>query len=267
MQGEETEKGIIASLDMIAARISQFDLVVIIRGGGSTSDLRWFDSYLIAFHITQFPIPVLTGIGHEKDVTITDMVAWESFKTPTAVASFLIETRHDTEVAVQELAGRLIQATRYILMEKDSVITTLARRIIPASSMLISEATRSVSASVLTLSSKTGVLIRSAGTNIAVMNSALKSETKRALALAGEEISVNLDLLETNSFGIIKKNQQQLTSVEALIRMADPKNILKKGFSLTKKNGKVVRSINQLQPGDKITTLLYDGEVKSEVKE
>lgn len=267
MQGEETEKGIIAALDQIATRVSQFDLVAIIRGGGSTSDLRWFDSYAIAFHITQFPIPIVTGIGHEKDITITDMVAWKSFKTPTAVASFLIETTHDTEVAVQDLAGRLIQAARYILMEKNSVITTLSRRIIPASSMLLSETRRAVSTSILTLSSKTGALIRSAGTNVAILNSTVKSETKRTLAIAGEELSVNLDLLKTNSFGTIRKRSQQVSAADGLIRMADPKNILKKGFSLTTKDGKVVRSVNQLQPGDKIKSLLYDGTVNSEIIE
>jgi len=265
MQGDETEKGIIAALDKVAARIDQFDLAVIIRGGGSTSDLRWFDSYDIAFHVTQFPIPVVTGIGHEKDVTVTDMVAWKSFKTPTAVASFLIETVHETDLILQELAGRLIQAARYITMEKGSIITTLARRIIPSSSMLLSESREKISSSALTLSSQTGALIRSAGKDLAILDSTLKSETKRTLTFARTEVSLKTDLLRTNSLEIIWKKNQQLNAAEGLIRMADPKNILKKGFSFTTKNGKTVRSAKELQSGDKIISHFYDGKINSEV--
>ncbi|MCK7535994.1 MAG: hypothetical protein MZV63_35915 [Marinilabiliales bacterium] len=82
---------------MISEELHRFDAVVIIRGGGSTTDLSWFDSYDIAYHVTQFPLPVLTGIGHEKDLSVTDMVAWRSLKTPTAVADFLVEQTLECE--------------------------------------------------------------------------------------------------------------------------------------------------------------------------
>ncbi len=91
MQGTETEQGVINALDKIAIHSGLFDLVVIIRGGGSQTDLSWFDSYDIAYHVTQFPLPVVTGIGHEKNISVTDMVASMSLKTPTAVADFLID--------------------------------------------------------------------------------------------------------------------------------------------------------------------------------
>ena len=91
MQGTETEQGVINALDKIAMNADLFDLVVIIRGGGSQTDLSWFDSYGIAYHVTQFPLPVVTGIGHEKNMSVTDMVANKSLKTPTAVADFLID--------------------------------------------------------------------------------------------------------------------------------------------------------------------------------
>src|SRR5665647_2206381 len=74
MQGTETESGVVDALDRIAVNSNLFDLVVIIRGGGSQSDLSWFDNYNIAYHVTQFPLPLITGIGHEKDISVTDMV-------------------------------------------------------------------------------------------------------------------------------------------------------------------------------------------------
>jgi exodeoxyribonuclease VII large subunit len=86
MQGEEAEKSIINALDQIFESLEKFDIIVIIRGGGSQADLNCFNSYWLAYHITQFPLPVLTGIGHERDQTIADLVAFNNLKTPTAVA-------------------------------------------------------------------------------------------------------------------------------------------------------------------------------------
>jgi exodeoxyribonuclease VII large subunit len=91
MQGDMAETSVVKALAMIALREDEFDVVTIIRGGGSVSDLALFDSYLIASHVAQFPLPVITGIGHDKDVSVTDMVAHTMCKTPTAVATRLIE--------------------------------------------------------------------------------------------------------------------------------------------------------------------------------
>ncbi len=91
MQGESGEMSVVDALDAIAEREEEFDVVAIIRGGGSTSDLALFDSYRIASHIAQFPLPVVTGIGHDKDVSVSDMVAHTSCKTPTAVATLFME--------------------------------------------------------------------------------------------------------------------------------------------------------------------------------
>ena len=91
MQGDMAEASVIRALGMIAQREAEFDVVAIIRGGGSVSDLALFDSYLIASHVAQFPLPVITGIGHDKDVSVADMVAHTMCKTPTAVATCLIE--------------------------------------------------------------------------------------------------------------------------------------------------------------------------------
>ena len=91
MQGEKTSESVIAALDKIFPHARLFDVVVIIRGGGSASELSSFDSYPLAANCAQFPLPVITGIGHERDDTVVDMVAHTRMKTPTAVASFLVE--------------------------------------------------------------------------------------------------------------------------------------------------------------------------------
>ena len=107
MQGVEVEKTVIAQLDEIFKRERDFDAVVIIRGGGARTDLRWFDSYEIAANVAQFPLPVFTGIGHDKDQSITDLVANTSLKTPTAVAEFIINTCSEFIEKLNEQQDRL----------------------------------------------------------------------------------------------------------------------------------------------------------------
>ena len=104
MQGEACDESIIAALYAIADRKEEFDAVAIIRGGGSTSDLECYNSYLLAFAVTQFPLPILTGIGHDKDTSVTDMVAHTPLKTPTAVAAWIDQRAADFDGALEYCA-------------------------------------------------------------------------------------------------------------------------------------------------------------------
>ena len=107
MQGDAAEQSIVNALCAIAEREEEFDVVAIIRGGGSTSDLALFDSYTIAAHVAQFPLPVFSGIGHDKDISVVDMVAHTMCKTPTAVATYLVELADAEMALVEEYAERL----------------------------------------------------------------------------------------------------------------------------------------------------------------
>ena len=104
MQGERCDESIVAALYAVAERSDEFDAVAIIRGGGSTGDLECYNSYLLAFAVTQFPLPVLTGIGHDKDTSVTDMVAHTPLKTPTAVAAWIDGRATDFDGALEYCA-------------------------------------------------------------------------------------------------------------------------------------------------------------------
>lgn len=112
VQGEAAEAAMVDALEQIAAREECFDVVVIIRGGGSVSDLKCFDSYLLSSVVAQFPLPVLTGIGHDKDTSVVDMVAHTPLKTPTAVAGWLVERMAQEWTLVDEYAKRLAEYAR-----------------------------------------------------------------------------------------------------------------------------------------------------------
>lgn len=129
MQGNQVEESVLAALDCINTRISEFDVVVIIRGGGAASDLSGFDTYLLAAACAQFPLPVITGIGHERDDTVLDSVAHTRVKTPTAAAELLIQRVGEAAERLEELSARLQQGTYTLLEQEQRRLVTMQARI------------------------------------------------------------------------------------------------------------------------------------------
>lgn len=222
MQGELTENSVIEALNLISEQAERFDAVVIIRGGGSATDLSWFDSYNIAYHVTQFPLPVLTGIGHEKDLSVTDMVAWKSLKTPTAVADFLLEKTVECENRIIEMAGELITAVNGALSSAGEQLSSLRNRM--------------ASTARLTVRVKSDKL-------------AYHTETLRRVAVSG-----------------LRSGADVADRLGNTLRHLDPAGVLKRGFTLTSKNGTIIRSPEELKPGDDILTHFETGQALSTIK-
>lgn len=115
MQGDSAEESIINALDSVAERADEFDVVTIIRGGGAVSDLSCYDSYNLAYHITQFPLPVITGIGHNRDVSVADEVSCLNLKTPTAVAAYIVECSVVAAERLNVLATNLVEYVKWLI--------------------------------------------------------------------------------------------------------------------------------------------------------
>ena len=140
MQGERVEESIIAALDAIYARLEAFDVVVIIRGGGATSDLSGFDTYELAANCAQFPLPIITGIGHERDDTVIDLIVHTRVKTPTAAAAFLVACMDQVADRLDNLSFRLQQGVRNRLLWEHRRIEGLKQRIPSSAYKRISDA-------------------------------------------------------------------------------------------------------------------------------
>ena len=122
MQGDGAEKSILAALEAIEQEADQWDAVAIIRGGGATTDLSCFDQYTLCAVCAQFSLPILSGIGHTRDVSILDLVARQALKTPTAVAEWLIHRMDEQMARIEQLASRLRQtAERQILIRRHRI--------------------------------------------------------------------------------------------------------------------------------------------------
>lgn len=265
MQGSETEAGVISAFEKIAAHLEKFDLAVIIRGGGSQTDLSWFDNYNIAYYITQLPLPVITGIGHEKDLSVTDIVAHRSLKTPTAVADFLIDCMNDTDNQLIEMSNSIIDKSQMIIEENRNRIDTSRLRLIPLARIMVSEFREELS----------GILIDMINTGKEyLMRAKLIPEGQRSRLFSGTRSHLTLNsstlagrkqnLVSYSKIHIISINNRVASLLNSL-KILDPMNVLKRGYTITSLNGKIIKKRLQLKKDDLIETRFSDGSVSSKV--
>ena len=221
MQGDDVERSVIAALDAVAARMDDFDVVIIIRGGGAVSELSCFDSYNLAYNIANFPLPVITGIGHERDDTVADVVAHTKVKTPTAAAEFIISKVFDTAQVLEGLARRMGDAVTGRMNAEAVRLERLAQKL---------------------------------------------PSLFAVLKVRNEQMLENIWNRSVNGMrNLLTVKNHRLELLEKSIAAADPALILKRGFSLTRCNGHVVNRVSDLKPGDRLTTVLADGTVESEI--
>ena len=222
MQGDEAPSSIISAMEKIYESESEFDCVALVRGGGSKADLESFNHYDLAYFITQFPLPVITGIGHERDESVADMVAHFALKTPTAVAEFLVDQLLAFEFRLSEYLDRLS------ITVKNRVQSDLAR------------------------------LDRYQGDILHLSRSLLQMESERMLR-SDERLRRGLVTYQ-------ERKQDFLSVLEKRIELIDPRNILKRGYSITMHNGKPLSSAKDVGSGDLLETRLYKGNIISKVK-
>ena len=243
MQGEHVEESVIEALDSIAEEQEAWDAVVIIRGGGAVSDLNGFDTYLLAANVAQFPLPVLTGIGHERDDTIIDVVAHTRLKTPTAVAAFLIERQRDEYETLLQMEKNLQQNICRKLEKERNRFEQNGRRY----QMATASYCHREKANLLKLTSLLEKQIFQLIQQQQFQLNSLQQVYKKAVATQ------------------ISHEQIKLASIGKQLALAGPERILKMGFSITYHQGKAVKSASLLKSGSRLTTRLAEGSITSTV--
>lgn len=267
LQGTETEQSVINALDRIALKSDLFDLVAIIRGGGSQSDLSWFDSYNIAYHVTQFPLPVLTGIGHDKDVSVTDMVAYLSLKTPTAVADFIIDTVSTAENEIIKTGSEIIDASRLIIEKNRTRVNSSALSLFPVARIMVGGAKDKLSSRIIELNNRGKELIYKANLIPEKNKSRLLSSVNSLISDKGSTLERRNKSIASSTQNLININNVKIKSFSATLELLNPENVLQRGYSITSVNGRIVRNCGQVIEGDIIETQLYEGVLTSKVTE
>jgi len=243
MQGESTEDSVIEALDRIYKDEDKFDVVVIIRGGGATSDLSGFDTLSLAENVANFPLPIIVGIGHNRDESVLDLVANMSVKTPTAVAAFLIDRLAAVAARVDAAATSLSKyVTNRIEQEKSrikylsTVLPSLYAAVKSRENMRISRMSDSLYVAVRQI-------VASEKARLDLMPQRLSGAWRQAVT--GES--------------------HRLQMLEQRVAASDPKRMLARGYTLTLHDGRAVTDLSSLKKGDMLTTLFAGGEVVSEV--
>lgn len=241
MQGDDVENSVVEALNRIATRLEEWNVVVIIRGGGATSDLQGFDSLRLAENVAQFPLPIITGIGHERDDTVIDLIAHTRVKTPTAAAEFLIHHQEEELDTLEDLATRLADGAGQMLLGEKTRLQRIAERIpLLYSTVKAQEEMR---------------LHRLAA---AVGNGCIQrmEQARGHVNLLSKQLSLYAPVLLHNE-------QKRLELVESKLQSAHPSHILNLGFSITRINGKAIHNANEVKKGDEIETTLASGTFKS----
>ncbi len=244
MQGEQVEASVIAALDAIYASASRYDAVVIIRGGGATADLSGFDTLALAENVANFPLPVITGIGHDRDESVLDMVAFLRVKTPTAAATALVDNLVAVVAFLDGCQERLARQARLLMAAGQTQLERLTARL-PA-------------------------LVALTATRQQARLDRLATDLAAAMRRQLTDGRLHLDRLQTALTPLVR---QRLTSEHhRLDRLAlrmqgvDPQRLLSRGYSITTTaDGRIVRDAAQVQPGDVVLTRVEHGTFTSVV--
>lgn len=244
LQGESAPKSIIAALESIAAEDGCWDCVVIIRGGGATSDLQCFDDYDLAANIAEFPIPVIIGIGHERDVTLLDYVANMRVKTPTAAAEWLIQRGETALAKLQEIGAAMLMAVSERMSGCHRQLSYV-QGLLPGAVTAALERTRS---------------------RLLKVRMALEGVPDRQIRPEMLRLDATLKAIATAVQVRISAERQKLQSYNALNDALSPNATLKRGYSITRVGKKSVCRAAQVPEGAIIETILADGTIFSAVQ-
>ena len=288
MQGNQAETSIIEALEQIYLYENFFDAVVIIRGGGSQADLSCFDNYNLAYYITQFPLPVITGIGHEKDDSIVDLVAHTRLKTPTAVAEFLISGVAQFDQRLDELKNSFIGFITGLLAESNNDIEQIARIIAPLTNEKISKANNLLNQTIWKLDRSVKKFIQNRNTQLIRKEETVRYEFKnfahlqlrilerttrtlsgtlRQIAIANQgHLTLKVQRSDALFRGSLTNNRHYLDLSLQMAQLTDPNEILARGYSITTYNGHALKDVNMIDSLAQIETRLYNGQIISEVK-
>lgn len=266
MQGDKVEQSVINALNAVLVESKDWDAVVIIRGGGAVSDLNGFDTYLLAANVAQFPLPVITGIGHDRDETVLDLVANVRCKTPTAVADFLIERLSKELELLENCAATLKVCAQNKLNAQLQRMDSFVALIPLVFSRVIDKEKARYRILSERLPNAIQNVCRGECSRCERLVMRMEMNTKSMIANMRNRLLHEAERLQFVVPAVLSRQKQRLESCERGIRLAQPERVLKLGFSLTLKDGKAVTDASQLSPGDRIVTRLSNGEVTSRVE-
>jgi exodeoxyribonuclease VII large subunit len=243
MQGRNSARDVCSALNELRG-VKGLDAVVITRGGGSIAELSCFDSALIAEHIAAYPVPVLSGIGHEINITVTDLAAHAYAKTPTAIAQYFVGRVEDFLTDLEEKVLRAVHGARAMVDQEKGALKDLA----------------------VSLRQGTTLFLKDHQDRMIRLEEFLKTAPLRRIKDAREDLMGKGGDLKAAARARVEAEHRRLKSYQRIIEIAHPKNTMRRGFSVTRTaDGRILRGVSQAGVGREITTEVVDGNVRSKV--
>ena len=244
VQGRQVESSILKALNYFEHHPDKIDIVVIVRGGGARSDLSWFDNQKIAEAIANFPKPVLTGIGHKTDTSIADLVAYWAAPTPSSLADFITERNENYLQEIGKLAREISFSCWNIAQRHQQ---TIANRQLSIQTSIHKDCQRAFQ-------------------NLEFLQKDISSRSYQYLKDQKGNILETREIIAELVKRTIRKAKETIEKYRDKITILDPINVMKRGFSLTTVNGKIIKGIQGLNPGEIMWTHLYQGKIKSRIE-
>jgi exodeoxyribonuclease VII large subunit len=263
LQGDKAVADLTLQLNRIRKVAHHFDAVVIVRGGGGDIGLACYNNVNLCKVIAEFPLPVLTGIGHRINESVADMVAFKNLITPTDLGNFFIQQFHNFSLPVQraeealtDKSLRLLSETKsklhaFVLLFRSVVETTLVKNTSKIETLRVELRTKSLQQ----VSSEKG--------NIQKLSKALANDARTLLTAERVSVSNLQEGMKSRTNVRLSKELMLVNGLENSVRLLDPRNVLKRGFSITLVNGKAVTDESEINSGEELTTLLYNGTITS----
>lgn len=243
LQGDKSVDSILAQLQRVRKVQHHFDVVAIIRGGGGDVGLSSYNNFRLAAEVANFPLPVMTGIGHSTNETVTEMVSHRNAITPTALADFLIQRLHDFAAPVNRAADVIADRTRRILLDES----------------------RHFAQTITAFKSTTHAALRSGKHDLQLLARGISQSAAFAVRRTHDQCNLVSDSLPRIISRSIQLQRVDLNTLEKTVHVMDPLHVLRRGFSITTHGDKVVKSIADLNEGDILKTTVADGYATSTV--
>jgi exodeoxyribonuclease VII large subunit len=266
VQGEANAAQVCAQLQAVEDSGKKYDTVVIIRGGGAQTDLLLFDQFQLGKAVAGFPIPVITGIGHHKNETITDLMAHTATKTPTRAAELIIAHNRQFEDALLSTQKQLIIRLQQSVANKKQQLSALHNAIINRSRSMVVQQKENLSRYNQLLPQQARHLLLKQKTGMIQLSGHLSSKPKQLTAGRLQELTHLQQHIGLFSRKLLQNQAQKLQHHETVVRILSPAALLQKGFALVYHEGQLVTSAKSLSTGHEITIQLVDASVKATIQ-
>jgi exodeoxyribonuclease VII large subunit len=244
LQGEKAVGSIMAQLNRINKVKSHFDLVVIVRGGGDDVGLSCYNDYRLAKVIAEFPLPVLTGIGHSTNETVCEMISYSNAITPTKLAEWLLQKMHDFREPVEAAHQTIIDKSLRLISEQKTRFRSEVKLFRSVTMNMLQQRSSEMKIQIQSLFRQSVFRFRNEKTHLVQFLNRIPNATNT----------------------LFKSRSLELENIRKQIKNMSPENVLKRGYSITLLNGKTIKSFEDVKPGDTIHTAIFEGNISSIVQ-